>query len=498
MSDKTLSWKLSGEAREFIQDWDSRVLAIKGPVGSAKTSLCLLKIWLTFNHMQPSSDGKKRQRWLIVRKTLRTLKNTTLVTWNNWYASLGVMKGDPPIYSYQDGEYELEVIFAGLDDKKAIDKIKSSEYTGAYVNELNEITNPLLFKTIGERTGRYPSGPVGGGGLGRSFVLADLNTAGHRSWIPSEFATTRGWRLINYPPAIIQVGAEVNAPRDQYAIDRAGNKWITNEDTCYRQYAQFARYWLDLAENAERNYINTQLVSNWDNQISGVPVHEAYVDNYHYPSIDLSYNPKLPIGLGFDLGNTPACTVVQRQTDGTLFVLDEIASEHDFLQPFLEDRVIPVLDKKYKNWRDNHESRHDPADMGAVAHKNYSAAAIFKRNGIKSSPAKSNLLDFRRSCLHHFLSKIVRGHPYFLLSRDCHLLREGLGGQFHYEHVSTTQHDPKPLIKEVPKKNFHSHICESLEYAASIYVEEIYTRTKEEGVTDFSEYLRRKSYQRWP
>ena len=42
-------------------------------------------------------------------------------------------------------------------------------------------------------------------------------------------------------------------------------------------------------------------------------------------------------------------------------------------------------------------------------------------------------------------------------------------GHFHYEVLAATRLDQVPTLKETPKKNYHSHICEALEYAVTQY-----------------------------
>ena len=473
----------------------------KGPVGSAKTSLCLLKIWMAFEYIKPSEDGKKRQRWAIVRNTMESIRTTTLNTWRDWYPAdeFGPLHGNPPVYHYDDSEHELEVLFFGLDTEDDIKKIKSLDLTGVFVNEADKIQSALIIRTLSERTGRYPSKVTGGGGLYKSLLIGDLNSDGPRGWIRESFKTVppRGWRLFSYPPALVRAGHETNLNRDEYAIDAHGDKWINNPEAYYIGNASFPRYWLNLAENNKFDYINTQLLSNWGTATDGKPVHPNYSDHVHCSKTELVANPHLPITLGFDLGNTPACAITQRQTDGTLFVLDEVASTQDFLEPFISEKVIPLLDARYPHWRKSHESCHDPADMGSVVNKNSTAVAIFSKYGIKSIPAKSNGLDFRRNCLAHFLSKLVNGHPAFLINERCPLLREALGGEFHYKFTSATRNDTTPLIKVAPEKNFHSHIAEALEYNASIFVGERYFRKHDSGnAQDFSVSMSRTPVKR--
>lgn len=481
--EKVFNHSFESVSAEFLLDTTSHVLCNLGPVNCGKTFVSLCKIWHTLGVIPPCDDGVRRVRGAVIRNTLASLKTSTIKSWEAIFPGdiFGYLRGDPPVYQYKDGLYELEVLFLGLDDEKHLAKLKSMELTIGYVNEAQYMKSLVLLHTIIERTSsRYPNESVGGGGFGHPFVILDCNPPPQTHWIYLLFEEQRrkNWRLFRQPAALVLSKDSRDIPESEYAIDLSGNKWINNKDAYYRKYNRASRAWLDLAEGAEESYIRINLCGEYGVMKTGGAVHPEYSDFSHYSNIPLEANPNLPIAMGFDFGNTPACAIIQRQTDGRLFVLDELPTKEDFLRPFLENSVIPLLDSKYPWWRSNHLSRHDPADLGARAHKE-TARDILKEFGIVSFPCESNSLTYRRDCLKKYLTKMIKGSSAFMLSSGCHVLREGLLGEFCCEVEPHTRMDKNPLLKQTPTKNYHSHICEALEYACSnFYRKESDTKKK--------------------
>lgn len=491
VSQKVFNYSFESVSAEFLTDTQSHVLCNLGPVNCGKTFTALCKIWYLLGVIPPGEDGVRRMRVAIIRNTLQSLKTSTIKSWKDIFPGemFGFLKGEPPVYFYKDDYYQLEVLFIGLDDEKHLGKLKSVELTLAYVNEAQYMKSPILLQTIIERTSRYPHKAVGGGGFCHPFVIMDANPPSETHWIYLFFEQQRrkNWKLYRQPPALKLVdGTQVLSP-EQIATDKAGNRWFNNKEAYYQKHEESERYWLNLAEGSDESYVKVNLCGEYGITKSGGAVHPEYSDHAHYSSIELTANPCLPIALGFDFGNTPACAVLQRQTDGRLFVLDEIPTKNDFLRPFLEQTVIPLLDAKYPWWRTNHLSRHDPADLGARAHKE-TARDILKEFGIQSLPCESNSLTYRRDCLKKYLNLMIQGESAFLLNNRCHVLREGLLGEFGYEFEPHTRMDRNPLLKETPRKNYHSHICEALEYACSNFYKNP-SKSKNDKLKDFSKVL---------
>ena len=460
----------------FLADDTSDVKLLHGPVGSCKTSHCLMNIMKLALSIKPCYDGVRRSRWAIVRNTWSELKTTTLQTWLDWFPpeEFASPKGQYPIeINIIKKNLDIQLWFLALDKYKDVRKMRSMEITAGYLNEAQYMLNPLLAHAVYNRTMRYP-GKKSGGGLGRPLLLMDCNPPPRRHWIYKIFEQQkrRGWKSYKMQSALIKMPRELSLPRDDYAVDATGQRWMNNPEADYIQHAASPTYWLKQAEGRLPAEILVDLCGEYGTSLSGTPVYSSFNESIHVWDSPLEANPLLPLCLGFDFGNTPACAIIQRQTDNTLYVLDEFPTEKDYLRPFLEDTVIPALDSKYPWWRENHMSRHDPSDLGTRPTAQ-TASDILREFGIKSLPCESNNMDFRRDSLQFYFGKMYSGHPAILFSPTCPILIEGLAGEFQYEYKADTLLDATPVLREKPKKNYHSHICEALEYATTAYRQDV-------------------------
>src|SRR5258706_11732030 len=112
-------------------------ILISGPAGTGKSRACLEKV-----HMICLITPNTRA--LILRKTLRSLGSTALVTWRNYVVKEALAVGgvvyyggssqEAPQYRYKNGS---TVTIGGLDNPT---RIMSSEYDVVYVQEATEIT----------------------------------------------------------------------------------------------------------------------------------------------------------------------------------------------------------------------------------------------------------------------------------------------------------------------------------------------------------------------
>lgn len=163
-------YKPRGGCKEVFDSRDEEVL-ISGPAGTGKSRACLEKL-----HMVCLLTPNVRA--LIVRKTLRSLASTALVTWRNFVIKEALETGtvvyyggssqEAPQYRYKNGS---TVTIGGLDNPT---RVMSSEYDIIYVQEATEISldDLELLKT------RLRNWKV-------SFqqLIMDCNPAGDKHWL---------------------------------------------------------------------------------------------------------------------------------------------------------------------------------------------------------------------------------------------------------------------------------------------------------------------------
>lgn len=444
-------------SEDFLKDEESEVKILFGCVGSGKSSTCCIALYMLARSIPAGHDGIRRSRWVIIRSTYSQLKTTTVRTWQEWFPTevFGDVKGDSPMtHLIKHDDVEIEVMFLAIESLSDVNRLKSLEITGAYINEAQFFANEEIITAVKERCQRYP-GKLYGGGFGKDIVIMDCNPPSTSHWIYKKFEIERpvGWTIYKMPPAIIK--------------DEFGN-WINNPNADFIDQLPNKNYWLDKTRGASDEYIRVSLCGQYGVVEEGRPVHPEYNDSIHYTDRLIRASDQIEIGFGWDFGNTPACIVTQQMADGQLVVLHEIWTEYMSVRQFAQNIVIPQLDKHYPFWRKNYKSVHDPSGQAMNSDGN-TCQAILREVGIISMPTASNAAQFRRDSLKYHLTRMVGGQPGFLLTRNCPLLREGLMGKFKYEVIKSTLLMDNKDYQEKPLKNIYSHSCEALEYISGYY-----------------------------
>lgn len=159
-----------GGCKEVFESRDEEVL-ISGPAGTGKSRACLEKLHMVCL-LTPGTRG------LIVRKTLRSLGSTALVTWRNYVAKEALATGDvvyyggsseePPQYRYSNGS---SITIGGLDNPT---RIMSAEYDIVYIQEATEVTVEDL---------EYVKTRLRNWTVTFQQVIMDCNPAGDKHWL---------------------------------------------------------------------------------------------------------------------------------------------------------------------------------------------------------------------------------------------------------------------------------------------------------------------------
>jgi hypothetical protein len=143
-------------------DSSAFVRVVEGPVGSGKSSACVLEILRRAREQQPGPDGIRHTRFAVVRNTYRELNDTTRKTFEQWVPDvLGKWNEQDFTFHMRFADVDCEVLFRALDKPADVKKLLSLELTGVYFNEVREIAKPIFDGAQG-RVGRYPSKKDGG------------------------------------------------------------------------------------------------------------------------------------------------------------------------------------------------------------------------------------------------------------------------------------------------------------------------------------------------
>jgi hypothetical protein len=417
---------------------DDRIRLLMGPFGSGKTSGCVMEVMRRAQEITPCRDGIRRARWAVVRNTYNQLKDTTIRTFHDWFP--------PKIfgeYRVTDHNYiitrfpgvQLEICFRALDRPDQVSNLLSFEFTNAYFNEVREIPKTII-EAMDGRIGRYPSKrDVGDFWHG---MIMDTNPPDEDSYLYKQFEKIRpeGWRIFKQPS-----GLSAHAENTKHLPKN---------------------YYKNLARGKEEMFVRLYVHGQYGYLVSGKPVFQSYNDNVHCAPHVLEPMRGLDVLVGFDFGLQPACSIGQITPLGQLQVQNELVSDGMGLRQFCENQLLPLLRQKYFGM--NVMGFGDPSGTSRMPTDESTCFEVLQGRDIglrNVVPAPTNAIVPRISAVEHFLNKMNRGEPGFLLSPNCTHIRKALNGGYHYEKDSKSNSAEE--YKPIPVKNFSSHIADSLQ-----------------------------------
>jgi hypothetical protein len=412
------------------------VRGIRGPIGSGKSTACVMEILRKAKAQEKGKDGKRRTRWAVIRNSYPELKTTTIRTWNEWVPRhYGKMVMDSPIrHHIQDGDLDMEVLFLALDKDDDVRKLLSLELTGAWVNEAREVQKPLIDALTG-RVGRFPA--MVAGGATWAGVIMDTNPPDTESWWYkfAEGDVPDGWEFFSQPSGV-GPGAENKANL------RAG-------------------YYEQLAPGKDEDWVKCYVHGEYAFLQEGKPVYAMWRDSVHMSPEPLKVSDALALAIGVDFGLTPAAVIMQTMVDGRHVVLSELVTDNTGVKRFGE-----LLAKHVKATFPDHEVAvvwGDPAGGQRAQTDERTALQILREvTGWKCKPAPTNDLTMRLDAVRGALNRLVDGRPGLWVSPTCPMLRKGFAGGYCYRPIRT---GIGAAYHETPGKGVYSHVHDALQYA---------------------------------
>ena len=154
-----INYKAPPICREFIKKYEPGKLFsdwIVGPFGSGKTSAMFFKLLYMARLQEPSPDGIRYSRAVVVRNTMPQLRDNTLVSWNYWFkdGECGHWAASENKFVLRIADIECEVIFRALDTPADIQRVLGLEITFAILDEFREIPRAVI-ESLSGRLGRY-------------------------------------------------------------------------------------------------------------------------------------------------------------------------------------------------------------------------------------------------------------------------------------------------------------------------------------------------------
>jgi hypothetical protein len=302
---------------EFMRsNADNRIII--GPLGSGKSSACVVEILRRAQAQQVGPKGKRRTRAAVIRNTYRELTDTTKATMDEWLpADIAQWVESDMTYHIRFNDVECEVLLRALDRPDDVKKLLSLDLTFAWINEAKEIPKSV-FDMLQGRVGRYPS-PKDGDRITWCGIWMDSNPPDSDHWIYKLFEEfdkidledRENFRVFHQPS-----GLAPNAENIQNLLGGARKK-----DGRPLYYAKMmpgkTKAWLDAFVHGRYSFVS-----------DGKAVYPEYNDEVHTAKTELEWRKGLLLYLGMDFGLTPAILVAQR-LPGLLQwqVLDEITSD---------------------------------------------------------------------------------------------------------------------------------------------------------------------------
>lgn len=471
----TLKYEPPGETIRAFMRSDAWVRGIRGPVGSAKSSACVIEIFRRALGQAKDQSGLRRSRALVIRNTGPELKTTTIKTWLDWLPErvFGRFNWSPP-YSHRilKGEIDLEVIFLALDSEDDQRKLLSLECTFAWINEAREIPKAVL-DTLTSRVGRFPS--MKDGGCTWAGIIMDTNAMEPDHWWPQmsgeapvpedadpvdaeAMVKPPGWEFFVQPPGML----EVRDGRGEF-VRYEDNPGAENKANLHPEY--YAR----MTSGKMRSWVNIYVMNRLGVTTDGKVVYPTFRDDKHVAVKKLQPIPSLPLLVGVDFGLTPAAVIGQRLRGRFLILKEVVATEmgavrfaahlKGVLAEMLGDMERrldggPTGDLGASIWG-------DPAGDQRAQTDEETPFMIFRAAGLPIVPAPSNDFVMRIESVTLLLERMVDGETALLLDPSCRILRAGFARGYAYPKVAASG---GARYADRPKKDRYSHPHDALQY----------------------------------
>lgn len=411
------------------------VRIILGPVGSGKSTGCLMEIMRRAAEQKRGPDGYRHTRWAIVRQTLQQIKQTVLKEFYTWVEPITRFKVSENTIYIEHEDIKCEIHLIPLDDEQDQRRLLSLQLTGAWVNEFPEI-DPAIIPSLCGRLGRYPSSAMGG---------------------PSWFGLIMDGNFPNEGGEWYEL-LEDNLPPDYQLFKQPGGRTsmaenIANLPGGYEYYERLAR-------GQSPDWIKRYVDAQYGNDPSGSAVfRDTFSSDFHVFD-SLEPIPGRPLIVGQDFGRDPWSIICQLDHRGRFLILEEVEGTDIGLEQHLALNLRPKL------YQDRYMGMPvavvgDPSGVAKSSLYEETSFDMLKREGFQAFPAPTNDLDPRIRALEAFLMGQTGGKPILLIDRHrAPTILQGFRGGYRYSKLKSGERKPKP------DKNDYSHGMDALQYAA--------------------------------
>jgi hypothetical protein len=437
---------------KFLES-DSFGRLLCGPVGSGKTTACLVELARRMGQQQPGYDGRRYTRFAIIRQTLKDSKQTVLKDARGWFGALADWRVSESTLYIDYADCYSEWVFIPLEETDDVKRLLSTQLTGAYVNEASEIEISLL-SDISGRCGRYPNNEFGAPSWRGIFMDTNM-----------PLVNTPWAEFIQMPPAEWQVFRQpsgLSAQAENLAhLDQTVDTLQLDEHDPVR-IEQGRNYYHRLAAVGTPDYIRRYVLAEFGRDPSGTAVFaECFKYDFHVADHLEPVFSRLLI-VGQDFGRSPWSLITQLNNAGQLMVLEEVPGVDIGLEQHVKQNLYPAL------LQERYLGRPvvvvgDPSGTARDSLFEINCFDLLKSMGLPAERAPTNDIDPRIRSIEQFLIRQVAGRGALLIDKErCPMLVQGMNGGYRYTKTRDDQ------ARSLPDKNKWSHVCDCLQYVCLI------------------------------
>ena len=432
---------------QFMQS-NAELRVIMGPIGSGKSTGCVVEIVRRCKQQKLGKDGYRRSRWAVVRNTAPQLKDTTLKTWFDWVPAgvAGRWKESEKTFFLEFEDVRAEILFRPLDTPDDVQRVLSLELTGVWLNECREIPREIL-EALQGRIWRYPS--KSNGGSSWCGIIADTNPPEEDSY---------WYNVIEHKPTVDEVEESIvvcdSFKQPSGLAPDADN--VHNLDN--------PNYYPNLIRGKSEDWINTYVHGMYSPSQSGKPVYlKQFKSSIHVSPVHLIPNPQLPVIVGMDFGLTPAAVFMQMQYNGRIFILREAAEFDMGMKRFIELHLRPMSKNLFTDMI--MVVIGDPAGIRRADTDEGSCFKTLKEFGFDAKPAHTNEPLVRIGGFMEAFMTYPDGEPMIVIDPRCTTLIAGLRSKYRY-----MKRKGSDSYTDKPEKNAWSHVVEAAQYGVIFFL----------------------------
>ena len=429
-----------------------------GPVGSGKTTACMMEVLRRSMAQAKAPDGYRYTRWAIVRQTLKQLKDTVLKDMQSWLVGLGDWKVSENTYYLDFSDVRSEWVFIPLENAEDQARLLSMQLTGCWISEVIECNFDILAPVSG-RIGRYPS--ANRGAPSWYGMLGDTN-------MPVEMSDW--YRFMTEPPPNWQVWIQ---PSGMAATAENLNYLLQTEDTKALPFnhpdriAQGRKYYEQFLAmyGSEHSWVKRYVYAQYGDDPSGEAVFKASFKPTFHVVPETFVIPGYPLVVGQDFGRNPWSLIGQVDHLGRLLIHEEVSATNIGLEKHVLEKLKPKLfSDKFMGSKIILVGDPSGVAKGTIAEE--TSFEALKRMGMPCFPAPSNDIDPRLRAVETLLGQQINGGPALVINGSkCPWLVRAMSGGYRYK-----KHKDGAL-RTVPEKfdpEGFSHVADCLQYIALV------------------------------